>query len=505
VRPSPLLECRAIGKRFGGAEALRGVSLMLERGEIRGLIGENGAGKSTLTKVLCGVYPPDGGIILMDGTPTSWSSPDRALRSGIVTVHQDVNLVETMTVVDNVFLNCERGTWMLDRRGMTREVAALLADLEVPADPDDVVGDLPTDLKKMIQLVRAFGLKPSVLLLDEPTSALTHTQTAVVLGQIRRIAASGVAVLYISHYLSDVLELSSTMTILRDGAVVWSGPRSETDIDQAITHMIGRTLETPAPIDRPARTGGPVMEVNGWSVGDRVADVSIAVHAGEILGIGGLAGAGLTDLGRSLFGDADFAKSAGTMKLEGRDVTLESPADAIDNGIALVTGDRLRTGALTDFSLSDNLALPNLPRFTDSHGFVRQKELDETARRFVSDLGIRTEGTDAPLSSLSGGNQQKVMLAKWLATRPKVLIVDEPTIGVDVGSKEQIRAVIRAALDEGVAVIMLTTELDEVELLAQRAVVMFRGSVAGRFDQPGFTKAELLRVAAGAGESERAS
>jgi ABC-type sugar transport system ATPase subunit len=509
VSDAPLLECRTVGKRFGSTQALRGASLALERGEIRGFIGENGAGKSTLTKILCGVHAPDEGIISMDGTPVSFDSPDDAIRAGIVTVHQDVNLIETMTVAENVFLNCERShpAWrILERRKMADEVATLLADLEIPAGADDVVGDLPTDLKKMVQLVRAFRLQPRVLLLDEPTSALTHAQAEIVVDRIRRIAASGVAVLYISHYLSEVLELSNTLTILRDGAVVWSGLRRETDIDQAITHMIGRRLEaTPAPVFPPTRNDPPVMEITGWSVADRVADVSIAVHAGEVLGIGGLAGAGLTDLGRSLFGDAEFASSAGTMKLDGRDITFESPADAIENGIALVTGDRLRSGALLEFSLADNLALPSLRQFTDARGFVRQTELEHTTDRYVSELGIRAEGVHAPLSSLSGGNQQKVMLAKWLATNPKVLIVDEPTIGVDVGSKEQIRTVIRSALEKGVAVIMLTTELDEVERMAHRAIVMFRGAVAGRFDQPGFTKADLLRMAAGATRNEHAT
>jgi ABC-type sugar transport system ATPase subunit len=503
MSPAPLLECRAIGKRFGSTQALRGVSLALERGEIRGLIGENGAGKSTLTKILSGVHPPDDGAILMDGMPLSSWSPDDALRAGIVTVHQDVNLIETMTVVENVFLNCEKSlgrSGLLDRRGMNQEVTALLAELGVPAAPDDVVGDLPTDLKKMVQLVRAFRLRPRVLLLDEPTSALTQAQTEVVLDRIRRIAANGVAVLYISHYLSEVLDLVSTLTILRDGTAAWSGDRSETDLDQAITHMIGRRLEIPAPMAQPLRTDLPVLEVSGWSVADRVADVSLSVYAGEVLGIGGLAGAGLTDLARSLFGDADFAKSAGRMKITGRDITLRTPADAIENGMALVTADRLRSGALIDFSVADNLALPNLPRFTDARGFVRQTELDETTRGFISELGIRAEGPGAPLGSLSGGNQQKVMLAKWLATNPKVLVVEEPTIGVDVGSKEQIRSVIREALGKGVAVILLTTELDEVELLAHRAIVMFRGCIAGRFEQAGFTKAELLRVAAGARE-----
>jgi len=505
---TPLLECQSIDKRFGSTQALRGVGLALEKHEIRGFIGENGAGKSTLTKILAGVHQPDSGNILMDGTPTKLSSPDDALRAGIVTVHQDVNLIETMTVAENVFLNCELGhpRWrLLDGRRMHDEVATLLEEFEVRAAPGDVVRDLPTDMKKMIQLVRAFRLKPRVLLLDEPTSALTHAQTAVVLRQIKRVAELGVAVLYISHYLAEVLELASTITIVRDGSVVWSGPSKDTDIDKAITHMIGRRLETAAPLAEPARDAPPVMEIAGWSVSDRVTNVSMAVHAGEVLGIGGLAGAGLTDLGRSLFGDADYLKNAGTMKLGGRDVALESPSDAISHGIALVTNDRLRTGALMDFSLADNLALPNLARFTDERGLVKQNELEETTGRYIAELGIRSEGPLAKLSSLSGGNQQKVMLAKWLATSPKVLIVDEPTIGVDVGSKEQIRSVIRAALEKGVAVIMLTTELDELALLAHRAVVMFRGSIAGRFDEPGFTKAELLRVAAGARDGERAS
>ena len=490
-----LLSGHAVSKSWGATVALSNVSFAIKPGEIHGLIGENGAGKSTLTKILCGVHTPSAGELRCDGVPVRRWTPETAIAAGIVTVHQDVNLIETMTVAENIFLNAEyAGRTGLDRRRMWAETAALLASLDVDVSPDDTLGTLPTDLRKMVQLARAVRQRPRVLLLDEPTSSLTAGEVEVLLRQVHKIAKTGVGVLYISHYLNEVFANADRLTILRDGVTAWTGPTADITIPAAIAQMIGSALRVPAVRANKPAPGPPALQVQGLSIDHRLYDVSFALQPGEILGIGGLVGAGLSDLARAIFSDA-AAPVSGQISMGGQSTAWRSPADAMRAGVGLVTNDRHRSGALVDFSIADNITLPSLARLSDRLGLLQAKTISGEVSQHMTDLGVKASGPAAALSTLSGGNQQKVMLAKWFMTGPRVLILDEPTIGVDIGAKRAIKDLICAKADEGCAVLLLTSEMEEIAEIADRAIVMFRGRIVARFDNRGFSRADLTNAA----------
>lgn len=496
-QPSGMLTARNISKSFGATQALDDVSITLEPGEIHGLIGENGAGKSTLVKILCGVHRPDKGQVTVGGaTVTSWS-PEAAIAAGLVTVHQDVNLIESMTVTENVFLNAEiKKGILLDRQAMSLETARLLERLELEVSPDTVLGSLPTDLRKMVQLARAMRQNPRVLLLDEPTSSLTAAEVDVLIRQVKSIAASGVSVLYISHYLNEVFEHTQGLTILRDGHTAWQGRTADITLTDAIRTMIGSALRGPVKRSKQANdSSAPVLELRGLSLGQRLTDISFSISPGEILGIGGLIGAGLGDLARTIFADPDFRPTGGDILVDGQAVNWTSPADAMEAGVALVTNDRHRTGALVDFSIADNIGLPSLKRFSTRLGVLKAGDLKKEVDAQMDSLSVKAAGPLAALSTLSGGNQQKVMLAKWFMTDPRVLILDEPTIGVDIGAKQSIKDLIVQKASEGCAVIILTSEMEELAEIADRALVLFRGRIVARLDTPGFTQADLTSAA----------
>lgn len=491
----PLISGHSLSKSFGATVALSDVSFALMPGQVHGLIGENGAGKSTLAKILCGVHAPGTGALYLSGCRVARWTPEAAIAAGIVTVHQDVNLIETMTVTENLFLNAERSTLFgLNTKAMEAEAASLLAALDIQVSPRAEIGSLPTDLRKMVQLARAVRQKPRVLLLDEPTSSLTAGEVGVLLAQVHKIAAGGVGVLYISHYLNEVFDHTSHLTILRDGVTAWTGPTADITLPDAISQMIGAKLRAPALRARAPLPGPPALEVRGLSLGHRLQDVSFALQPGEILGIGGLAGAGLSDLARAIFADPAYL-AIGEVRMGGQPVRWSGPADAMRNGVALVTNDRHRSGALVDFSIADNIALPSLAAFTGALGTLKSRALRAGVAHQMASLGVKARGPDAALSSLSGGNQQKVMLAKWFMTAPRVLILDEPTIGVDIGAKRAIKDLICARADAGCAVLILTSEMEELAEIANRAIVMFRGRIVARFDSPGFSRADLTNAA----------
>jgi ABC-type sugar transport system ATPase subunit len=493
--PEALIAAEHISKSFGGTVALSDVSFDLLPGQIHGLIGESGAGKSTLTKVLCGVHAPTAGSLKLSGVPVGHWSPEAAIGAGVVTVHQDVNLIESMTVAENVFLNAEHKRGLrLDTVRMEIETAELLAGMGLSVSPRAVIGSLPTDLRKMVQLARALRQKPRALLLDEPTSALTVDEVAVLLTQVHRIAESGVGVLYISHYLNEVKEHTDHLTILRDGRTAWSGPTRDISVPDAIKQMIGAALRPSVKRAWPPAGATPALEVRSLSMDHRLSDVSFAVGGGEILGIGGLVGAGLSDLARAIFADPAF-RLTGDILVRGRPVRWANPAEAMRDGVALVTNDRHRSGALLDFSIADNIALPSLRRFGGALGILDRKAMTAGVAEQMTALSVKARGPDAALSTLSGGNQQKVMLAKWFMTTPRVLILDEPTVGVDIGAKRAIKDLISAKADEGCAIILLSSEMDELAEVADRAIVMFRGRVVACFDTPGFTRADLTNAA----------
>ena len=492
----PILHCRDVSKAFGGVQALRTVALAITPGRVHGLVGENGAGKSTLLKILAGVLVPDAGDITLNDARYAPGGTDGALRHGVVTVHQDINLIDSLTVAENILLNNEPKSplGLLRGRAMRERSAALLASYGIEVDPAAPVGTLPNDVKKMVQIVKATTWNPRVLLLDEPTSSLTDVEVAVVLRLVRSLAAQGVALVFVSHYLAEVFEVCDDITVLRDGQVVSSAPRAATDLATVVHGMLGRNLEG-ATLRRAEREPDDVLlSVRELSVRGRLRDISFDLHRGEILGVTGLTGSGLTELARAIFGSEDVSRASGRFAVDGAPVALANPQESLRTGLALLTNDRLREGILPEFSLLENICLPILDRFAGRFGFLSQGGMQETAERCIARLQVRAPGPQAIAKTLSGGNQQKLLFAKWLETGPRIFLLDEPTIGIDIGSKFEIRRIIEEIAATGVGVILFSAELADIEMLCDRVLVMFRGAVVGEFAGPAITRQAILQA-----------
>ena len=495
--PAPILRCERIVKSFPGVQALKGVDFAVTAGRVHGLVGENGAGKSTLLKILAGVYQPDGGSIRLNDAPLSLGGTDDALRQGIVTIHQDINLIGSMTVAENVMLNNEptRGPLgFIRRRAMHDAVAGLLDSYGIEASPQALVGELPNDVKKMIQIIKAISWQARVLLMDEPTSSLTDVEVKFVLRLIRSLADKGVAVVFVSHYLAEVFEVCDEITVVRDGEIVASTPRAETSLAAVVHGMLGRNLGPEAERRTSAATDETLLSVRGLSVRGGLRDVSFDLHRGEVLGVTGLTGSGLTELARAIFGSEDIRRTGGSFVIEGRPVALADPTESLRHGVALLTNDRLREGILPDVPLYENVCLSILDRFVGRFGLLDQAAMVETGRQSIERLKVRAPGPNAITKTLSGGNQQKLLFAKWLETRPKVFIMDEPTIGIDVGSKFEIRGIIEQIAAAGVGVILISAELADIERLCDRVLVMFRGAIVGEFVGQAIQRADILHA-----------
>ena len=493
-----LLRCTGLAKRFGAVQALRGVDFSIVAGRVRGLVGENGAGKSTLAKIIAGVNAPDAGSIDYDGRPIRAASADEALAQRIVTVHQDINLIPSMTVIENILLNNEPASRLgIIRRREAHETAkALLDRYEVAADPEAPVQELSNDLRKMIQIVKAIHRDPKVLILDEPTSSLTSAQVSVVLRLIRQLAFRGVGLVLISHYLSEIFECCDDLTIMRDGEVVVDRLVSDMTLPQVVSAMVGREVKAGSRASRgrePAREAAPRLSVENLTVRGALDNANFVVRAGEVLGVTGLAGSGLNELSRAVFG-ASARPATGRVMVDGATVPPSSPNASLRAGIALITNDRLREGVLLDFPLTENICLPVLSRFGGALGVLNRGEMEWTTVRNIERLRIRTPGPLALARQLSGGNQQKVLFAKWLETGPKVFVMDEPTIGVDVGAKDEIRKIIDEVAAAGVGVLLVTTELDELVSLCDRVLIMFRGAIVGELSGVAIERRAILQA-----------
>jgi ABC-type sugar transport system ATPase subunit len=465
---------------------------------VRGLVGENGAGKSTLAKIIAGVHTPDAGAIEIEGRPIRFTGAEQALEQRIVTVHQDINLVQTMSVAENLLLNNEPtyGFGIIRRKTMRAAAQGLLEKYEIGVDPDDKVGSLPNDLKKMVQIVKAVNLGPKILILDEPTSSLTEAQVRIALRLIRQLAAQGVGLVLISHYLSEIFEVCDDLTVMRDGEVVADGPVDATTLPQVVAAMVGRDVETSRRAAQPGRVGAiPLMAVEKLTAPGLLQDISFTLRGGEVLGVTGLAGSGLSELSRAVFG-ASGRQASGRILIEGKPVPAGDPAASLAAGIALLTSDRLREGILLDFTLVENICLPILTRFGRVAGVLDFAAMERTTERNIERLRVHTPGPFALARQLSGGNQQKVLFAKWLETQPKAFVMDEPTIGVDVGAKEEIRKIIDEIARAGVGVLLITTELDELVLLCDRVLVMFRGAIIGELSGEEVKRENILRASA---------
>jgi ABC-type sugar transport system ATPase subunit len=478
----PLLRCHGLVKNFAAVRALRGVDFTIAPGRVRGLVGENGAGKSTLAKIIAGVHQPDAGTILLEGRPVRFAGADQALAQGIVTAHQDINLVQTMTVEEKPApqQRADPPIWDHPPAGLPREsVSRLLEQYEIAVRPDDVVCDLPNDLKKMVQIVKAVSLDPKILLLDEPTSSLTDAEVRVALRLIRRLASEGVGIVLISHYLNEIFEVCDDLTVMRDGQVVADGLVQDTSLPQVVAAMVGRHVETTRRASHLNANPGsaPLMQVEELTIPGRLHGIDFTLRAGEVLGVTGLAGSGLSELAKAVFGAAGN-KATGRVVIEGRPVPPGDPARSLASGIALLTSDRLREGILPDFTLVENICLPVLGRFGGVAGALDRAGMFQTAERNIqaaADPCSRAAGPRA--RQLSGGNQQKVLFASgW--KRAQVFVMVEPTIGIDVGSKAEIRAIIDEIAAAGVGVVLITTELEELVSLCDRVLLMFRGGIS---------------------------
>ena len=503
--PVRVLQMSAISKRFPGVVALDRVDFDVAAGEIVALVGENGAGKSTLMKILAGIHRADSGEILLDGAPVALHGPADAARLGIGIIHQEREVIDTLDVAGNVFLGREpsRGgplRW-LDRRRMHADTERELARIGARIDARTPLRQLSAAEQQLVAIVRALSMNARVLILDEPTSSLTADDAERLFGVLGDLRSSGTAIVYISHRLKEIERLADRAVVLRDGRHAGTLPRDAISHDRLVHLMVGRVVERsarPPASSRHVGSGDPTRSAAAFEIqGLRTtrypgAQVSLAVHRGEVLGIAGLIGAGRSELAEAICGIAP--RLSGRVLLDGQPLAIGSPRDAIRHGICLVPEDRRRSGVVGPMSVRENVTLPALAAYT-RFGLIARAREAEAVRRMTTALTVKAPSIEAPVATLSGGNQQKVVLARWLALRPRVLVFDEPTQGVDVGAKAEIHRLIRRLADEGAAVIMVSSDLEEIVAECDRVAVMHDGRVTGLLSGAECTPESIMQLA----------
>jgi ribose transport system ATP-binding protein len=492
-----------VAKRFGGDHALRGIDLEIVRGSIHALVGENGAGKSTLGKILAGVYRPDEGRVVVDGRVVEYRSPRDALADGITIIAQEPTVVPHRSVQENVFLGVEAGPGgLVDQRRTTRRFDELVARTGIELPPRTLPRTMTVADQQKVEILRAIARDARLFIMDEPTSALTADESERLFDVIRALQARGATIVYVSHFLHEVLALADTVTVLRDGRIVRTAPAAEETPERLVAAMLGRTFDLTFPEKTPPPADAPVvLSVRGLSRPPAVFDVSFDIRAGEIVGLAGLIGSGRSEVARAIFG-ADRA-TAGTIELDGVPIRPRSPRTAVRKGIVMLPEDRKRQGLLMLRSLIENVTLPHLDEVTHGGVIQRRREAARTSE-LISTLDIRTRSNRAAVSSLSGGNQQKVLFARWLFNRPHVFVADEPTRGVDVGAKRAIYELVKSLAAEGIAVLLISSEHEEVLGLAHRVLVMRSGRIVAELDQRTMSEDAVLHAAFATGEGTAA-
>jgi ribose transport system ATP-binding protein len=497
--PENLLELRGIGKVFPGVRALEDIDLDIRRGETHMLLGENGAGKSTLIKILTGVYPPDSGTILFKGSPAVFHNPGDSQQAGISVIYQESNLVQHLTVAENIYLGSEphmpSGLPIIDREKMLAGTHALLDRLNLPIDPLARIEELNAAEQRMIEVARALHLSADMIIMDEPTAALSSQEVGDLFGILRTLHAQGVTILYISHRLEEVLQIGDRATVLRDGRKITTVSLAEASLEDLILWIVGRYL--PGKFPKPLPAPGPeILRVEGLRRAGVLDDVSFTLRGGEILGIAGLVGAGGTALTRALFG-ADPAES-GAIYVDGQPALIRSPDDAISLGIGLLPEDRLEQGLILQMRAQHNMTLVALENAWPGPWIDHSREND-IANYYAEALGIRSESLSQPALSLSGGTQQKLVLSKWLAARARVLLFDEPTRGVDVGARVEIYRLMGDLARRGTGIILVSADLTEILGMCDRVLVMRRGAIVADLPRANASQREILRLASGGG------
>ncbi|WP_250494535.1 sugar ABC transporter ATP-binding protein [Caballeronia sp. GAWG1-1] len=502
---APLLDMQDIDIAFGGVPALKRARLTVAAGEVHALIGQNGAGKSTLIKILTGAYRKTAGTIRFDGREADFRTPKEAREAGISTIYQEINLVPFRSVAENIFLGREpRRFGLIDWKTVQRRAHELLESFGLHIDVKKPVREYSTAIQQMVALARAVSSDAKMVIMDESTSSLDEREVELLFTVVRRLRDDGRAVIFVSHRLDELYALCDRVTVMRDGQTVAESSMQEMDKLKLVTTMLGRTLAAVVHEDDAvkeanlAKRGAVALRAQGLSAGAKVTDVTLDVHAGEVVGLAGLLGSGRTETMRLLFG-AD-RPSNGTLAVDGAEVAFKSPKDAIARGIAYLTEDRKAEGIVPELSVRDNLTLVCLPALT-RRGVIDVAKQREIVDGFITSLGIKLRSPDQPIRELSGGNQQKVLLARWLATNPRLLLLDEPTRGIDVGAKADVAKIVRELRDAGLAVLLSASELEELTAVADRAVVIRDGETVAQLDGAQMTETSIMdAIAYGTGE-----
>ncbi len=493
------LETRDVSKTFGAVRALQSVSFALRSGEVHGLAGENGAGKSTLIKVLTGLYQPDSGEIRLAGQPVHFADPRASQRAGVRAVYQEINLIPERSVAENMFLGDEprRFGVLIDRKRMAEQAREILGRYGLAIDPRARLASLGLGLQQMVSIARAVSRGARVVIMDEPSSALTGTEVETLFSVVDRLRADRIAILFVSHRLSECYRLCDRLTVLRDGKVAASGSTADLPRAELVAAMLGRSAELLEPQAASAARADapPVLATQALSWRNRVRHVSLAVRSGEIVGLAGLLGSGRTETMKAIFGAE--RPEAGTIILSNHEFAESNPARSIRRGLGFLSEDRRAEGIFPKLTVRENLTATMLPRIA-RFGFISRRKQDALVAQFTADLGIKTDGPDAPITSLSGGNQQKVLLARCLATKPKALMLDDPTRGIDVGAKAEVHQVIRRQVEGGLAVLATSSEMEELMTLSHRLVVLSEGAVSGERETAGADPAAMLDLLAAA-------
>ncbi|WP_020619776.1 sugar ABC transporter ATP-binding protein [Paenibacillus daejeonensis] len=492
----PILEMNGIFKSFNGIPVLKDVDFSVKQGEIHALMGGNGAGKSTLMKILTGVYSADRGEVKLDDNVVAIRNYEDARSNGISMIFQEFSLIPTLTVAQNIYLTRESKTslGLLDDKANEKKAAKLLAELGVDIQPSDLVQDLGVGYWQMTEIAKALSQEAKILIMDEPTSSLTKTETEVLFTFMNKLKAKGYAIIYISHRMDEIFRVCDRITIMRDGRKISTSQISETSMDQVITDIVGvasgKAFEW---VERPYdEAGEPAFEVRELTAGDKVRQVSLRIQPGEIVGIAGLMGSGRTELLRAIFG-IDRIHS-GEIYVRGRRCAIRNPSDAIAAGIALIPEDRRVQGLVLQHSVRDNMILPILAKVRRGP-LLDGKKMNELSRELVKRLNIKTDSISKASNLLSGGNQQKIVLAKWLANHPEVLLLDEPTIGVDIGAKTEIVDIIRELAESGKAILVVSSELQELLALSDRVLIMHEGRMGKSMKRQDIESEEGLQYA----------
>lgn len=492
-----VLEMKHIAKSFPGVKVLDDVTLQIRPGEVHALMGENGAGKSTLMKILMGIYTADAGEVLLDGQKIECHNPREAMDHGIAMIHQELNPILDMQVFENVYIGRElKNGLLVDKKRMLDETRKLLDELSIDVPADAYMRDLSVAQCQLIEIVKAISLSARVIVMDEPTSAITDKEVDTLFTQIRRLKSENVAIIYISHKMDEIFTICDTITVLRDGEFIGTHPTSEMDNDQLIRMMVGRDITDVFPKTE-ATIGDVRLEVRDLSMGKQVKHVSFQLRAGEVLGIAGLVGAGRSELVETIFGMR--AKSSGEILVNGKPVDIHHPKNAIAQKIALITEDRKFTGLNLIGTVGENISLVHLSSLFPS-GLIDKKREREIADKYIRELTIKTPSAAQLVGNLSGGNQQKVVISKWLLTEPDIIILDEPTRGIDVGAKRDIYLLIGEMVKAGKAVIVISSEIPEVMGLSDRIIVMAEGRLTGELQRGEFSQEQIMTYAAQFGE-----